>query len=110
MAIFEKMNATVANKDAGAYLGLYGDDAVFVRHRTGSEMDKGQFAELIRRMMADDKTQMGERRRIHENDDMLVVHSINDYPDGTREAALMAMTVKDGKIRRVETGATPLQK
>ena len=110
MAIYETMNAAVANRDAEAYLDLYGDDAVFVRHQTGSEMDKGQFAELIRKMMADDKTQMGHRRRIYENDDILVVHSINDYPDGTREAVLMAMTVKDGKIRRVETGATPLQK
>ncbi len=39
-----------------------------------------------------------------------VVHSVNDYPDDTREAVLMACTVKDGKIRRVETGATPLEK
>ena len=110
MAIFETMNAAVAKEDADAYLDLYGDDAVFVRHQTGTEMDKGQFAELIRKMMASDATQMGARRCIYENDDILVVHSINDYPDGSREAVLMAMTVKDGKIRRVETGATPLGK
>ena len=38
------------------------------------------------------------------------MHSINDYPDGTREAVLMALSVDDGKISRVETGATSLQK
>ena len=47
---------------------------------------------------------------IYENGDILVVHSINDYPDGSREAVLMACTKKDGKIARVETGATLLQK
>jgi len=53
---------------------------------------------------------MGTRRLIYENDDILVVHSINDYPDGSREALLMALSLKDGKISRVETGATPLKK
>ncbi len=110
MAIFEKMHAAIENRDVDAYLALYGDDAVFVRHQTGAEMDKPHFADMIRKMMASDKTVMGARRRIYENDDILVVHSINDYPDGTREAVLMALTVKDGKIRRVETGATPLKK
>ncbi|MEX5729906.1 uncharacterized protein Ga0609869_003259 [Rhodovulum iodosum] len=110
MAIFEKMHAAVANNDAEAYLDLYGDDAVFVRHQTGATMGKPQFAEMIRKMMASDKMNMGDRRCIYENDDILVVHSINDYPDGTREAVLMAMTLKDGKIDRVETGATPLSK
>ena len=53
---------------------------------------------------------MGSQRCIYENEDILVVHSVNDYPDGTREAVLAAYTLKDGKITRLETGATPLQK
>ena len=110
MAIFERMNKALANQDADAYLELYADDAVFVRHQSGTTMEKPQFSELIRKMMASDKTAMGARRKIYENDDILVVHGINDYPDGTREAVLMALSVEDGKISRVETGATPLQK
>lgn len=110
MAIFDRMNEALADQDADAYLDLYADDAVFVRHQSGTTMDKPQFSELIRKMMASEKTAMGARRKIYENDDILVVHGINDYPDGTREAVLMALSVKDGKISRVETGATPLQK
>ena len=53
---------------------------------------------------------MGSRRRIYENDDILVMHSINDYPDGTREAVLMTCSLKDGKISSTETGATLLPK
>jgi uncharacterized protein (TIGR02246 family) len=110
MAIFEKMNGAVQNRDADAYLALYSDDAVFVRHQSGTEMSKSQFGEMIQKMMKSDVTDMGERRCIYENDDILVMHSVNDYPDGSREAVLMACTKKNGKINRVETGATPLSK
>jgi len=110
MSVFEKMHAAVEANDPDAYLALYGDDAVFVRHQSGKEMAKPEFDALIRKMMASDDMKMGERRCIYENDDILVVHSINDYPDGSREAVLMAMALKDGKIVRVETGATPLAK
>jgi uncharacterized protein (TIGR02246 family) len=110
MAIFETMNAAAASKDADAYLALYGDDAVFVRHQSGSEMGKADFSAMIRRMWASDRTTMGARRCLYENDDILVTHSVNDYPDGSREAVLMAFLKKDGKIVRVETGATPLEK
>lgn len=110
MAIFEKMNAAIGNRDAEAYLSLYADDAVFVRHQTGTTMDKSELGDLIRKMLASDKTDMGERRCIYENDDILVVHSINDYPDGSREAVLMSCLKSGGKITRVETGATPLSK
>lgn len=110
MAIFDKMNTAVQNRDADAYLSLYDDDAVFVRHQSGTEVKKPQFADMIRKMMSSDDTDMGARRCIYENDDILVMHSINDYPDNSREAVLMACTKTGGKISRVETGATPLQK
>lgn len=110
MAIFDKMNEAVSGRDADAYLALYDDDAVFVRHQSGAKMSKAEFSEMIHKMMASGQMNMGERRCIYENDDILVVHSINDYPDGTREAVLMACSKKNGKISRVETGATPLTK
>ncbi len=110
MAIIDRMQAALRDRDAEAYLALYDDGAVFVRHQSGTEMSKAQFAELIRRMMASDAMTMGERRLIYENDDILVTHAVNDYPDGSREAVLMAMTLKDGRVVRVETGATPLDR
>ena len=90
MAVFDNMDKAMRNLDAEAYLALYSDDAVFVRHQSGETMEKSQFAEMIEKMMASDDTDMGSRRLIYENDDILVAHSINDYPDGTREAVLMA--------------------
>lgn len=110
MSVFNKMHAAIANSDVDGYIGLYADDAVFVRHQSGQTMDKASFEALIRKMFASPDMTMGERRCLYENDDILVVHSINDYPDGSREAVLMACMLKDGKITRVETGATPLEK
>lgn len=74
MAICERMNKALAGRNAEAYLDLYADDAVFVRHQGGTTMDKLQFSDLIRKMMASDKTAMGARRKIYENEDILVVH------------------------------------
>ena len=110
MAVFDRINKALADNNVQAYLDLYADDAIFVRHQSGTTMDKSRFAEMIRKMMASDKTAMGARRKIYENEDILVVHGINDYPDGSREAVLMALSIKDGRINRIETGATPLLK
>jgi ketosteroid isomerase-like protein len=110
VAIFEELNAAIQNRDAEAYTALYSDDAVFVRHQSGTEMNKAEFSDLIKRMVASEETDMGVRRCIYENEDILVMHSINDYPDGTREAVLMSCLKTVGRISRVETGATPLQK
>ena len=45
----------------------------------------------------------------YENDEVLVVHNIISFPDGSKEAALACHTKKDGKIISTETGATPLK-
>ena len=108
MSVFEKLSTAFENRDADAYNNLMADDCVFVRHQTGTTMNKAEIGEMLKRMMGSGGT-MGSRRCIYENDDILVVHSVNDYPDGTREAVLAAYTLKDGKITRLETGATPLQ-
>ena len=71
VAIFEELNAAIQNRDADAYNALYSDDAVFVRHQSGTEMNKAEFSDLIKRMMASDETDMGVRRCIYENDDIL---------------------------------------
>jgi len=49
-----------------------------------------------------------DSRCIYENEDVLVEHSVMDFPDGTTEAVMGVHTIKDGLIIRTETGATPL--
>ena len=109
MSVFEKLEAATRNRDAQGYIDLMADDCVFVRHQTGTTMNKAQVSEMLRNMMKPGGADMGTRRCIYENDDIHVVHSVNDYPDGSREAVLGAYSLRDGKIVRLETGATPLK-
>ena len=109
MSIFDKLQTARENRDIGAYADMMAEDCVFVRHQSGTEMRKPEIVEMLNKMMTTGGD-FGETRLVYENDDILVVHSINDYPDGSREAVLAAYTLKGGKISRLETGATPLAK
>jgi hypothetical protein len=108
MTMSEKIRKASEDRDAEAYIELLADGCVFVRHQTGREMTRNEIAEMLRRMLAPGGATFGPPRCLYENDDILVVHSINDYPDGTREAVMSVFSLKDGKITRLETGATPL--
>lgn len=108
MSLFKQLEQATTNRDANAFIDLMSDDCVFVRHQSGTTLDKSEISELMHKMMAEGGMQMNDRRLIYENDDILVVHSVIDYPDQTKEAVLSAYSVKDGKITKLETGATPL--
>jgi len=58
--------------------------------------------------MANDKFIQDSSLCVYENADILVQHSFMSYPDDTKEAVMMVAMLKDGKITRMETGATPL--
>ena len=45
---------------------------------------------------------------LNENDDIIVSHSFMSYPDDSREAVMLVAMLKDGKVIRMETGATSL--
>ncbi|EET47017.1 hypothetical protein TR2A62_0883 [Thalassobium sp. R2A62] len=60
-------------------------------------------------MMQSDALQFHDQRCLYENDEIMVEHSVMKFPDGTSEAVMVVNHIKDGKIIRVETGATPLK-
>ena len=60
-------------------------------------------------MMANTDVVINDPRCIYENDEIMVEHSVMDFPDGTREAVMAVHTIKDGRIIRTETGATLVQ-
>ncbi len=39
----------------------------------------------------------------------MIEHFFMKFPDGTSEAVLVVNHLKDGKVLRVETGATPIK-
>ncbi len=110
MSIYGKLEAAMQDRDADAFIGLLADDFTFVRHQTGTTMDKAAMAEMIRKMSGSSGLAVHDQRCLYENGDILVEHSVMDFPDGSREAVMAVHTLRDGKIVRTETGATPLSR
>ena len=72
-------------------------------------MDKEKSMEMFSFLMTSDDFVTHESRCLYENDEVMVTHAIMGFPDGTREAVLAFHQLKDGKIIRMETGATLLK-
>ena len=110
MSVFEKWSTAAANRDAAAMSGCLHAEYTFVRHQSGTTMSKAEMIEMFEGFSKSDAVVEHSRRCIYENDDILVIHSVVDFPDDTREAILSAYVKQDGKIIRGETGATLLAK
>ena len=110
MSMYEKWSAGLDNRDADALIALLHDDYAFVRHQSGSTMDKAAMSEMLRAFMSSDSVVIHSRRCLYENDEVLVEHQVMDFPDGSREAIIGFNRLKDGLIIHSETGATPIDK
>ena len=106
MSIFDKIQNAISNNDAQAFLALFDDDFEFVRHQTGTSMNKADMAAMISEMMSNGVFKFDSHRCLYENDDIMVEHYVMDFPDGTRGSIIGVNTLRDGKVTRLETGAT----
>ena len=106
MALFDKMMAAFDSRDSNALLDCYHADYEFVRHQTNTTLSRAEWQPIMEGMMQSDQWKMLSSTCLYENDDILVVHSLMSFPDGTREAVMAVHMKKDGKAIRTETGAT----
>ena len=108
MSLYAKIKAAQDAKDVEGYLACLHDDFVFVRHQSGTELTKAEWMPTVTAMMESSSLEFNKQRCLYENSEIMVEHSFMKFPDGTAEAVLVVNHIKDGKIIRVETGATPL--
>jgi ketosteroid isomerase-like protein len=106
--LYKALQTAMDNKDIDAYAELLHQDFVFVRHQSGTEVNKEDWMSTARIMMASEDLTFERSRCLYENDDILIMHDFMTFPDGTKEAVMAVNMLKDGKIIRIETGATPL--
>ncbi|MBF93123.1 MAG: hypothetical protein CMB78_05050 [Euryarchaeota archaeon] len=109
MGIYEILRRSAEKKDASEYIAVLDEDYEFYRHQTGTTMNKEKISIMLDRMMSNPEVVISQPRCIYENEEILVEHSLMDFPDGSREAVMAVHTIQDGKIIRTETGATLLQ-
>lgn len=107
--LYEKYAEAIDNYDAKAEQALYHDDWEFKFHSSGNIMRKDDMSIEDRQKMLQ-SLKISERRCLYENDEIMVIHFITKFPNGTSDAVMMVNLKKDGLIWRTETGSTPLQK
>ena len=108
MDLHEKLNKCLFDRDVKSYLDLLHDDFTVVFHKSGNSFNKKEWSSMVTGMMENDKFVQESSRLIYENDEILVDHSFMSYPDNSREAVMLVAMIKDGKIIKMETGATLL--
>ena len=106
--IYEKFIDAFDNRDKDAVAALYHPDYTFIRHATNTRLSRADWLPIMHGMMDSDDLKIHDSRCLYENDEVLVMHNVMSFPDGTSEAVLVMHTKKDGMILSTETGATPL--
>jgi hypothetical protein len=109
MSFFEKMKLARENKDHIAFGELLSDGYKFVRHQTGTTMNKQETLAMIEGFFNSDAFNVESHRCVYENDDILVEHMVIAFPDNTKEAVLAAYTKEAGMLVQCETGATKIE-
>lgn len=110
MSIYEKRKKATDEKNADAWIEALHEDFVMVSHQDGTTKTKDEFSEMIRYFISSDDFSTRDDRCLFENDEAMVEHLMIDYPDGTTEAVLTFCTIREGKVVRMETGATLIEK
>ena len=108
MSVYEKWSTAVDNRDADQLIACLHEDFIFVRHQSGTTMNKSEMGEMLRAFMSSDSVVVQSQRCLYENDEVMVEHSVMDFADGSREAILGFNRLKAGLIVHMESGATPV--
>lgn len=109
MSIYKTQETARKNLDIEAYASTLHDDYEFISHMDGMVMNKEKAMEMFSYLMDNDTFVTHEPRCLFENNEAMVTHGVMSFPDGTREAVLAFHKIQDGKVIRMETGATPLE-
>ena len=110
MSVFARWSNGIQNRNADELIACLHDEYTFVRHQSGTTMNKAEMSEMLRGFMSSDSVVVHSQRCLYENDDVLVEQSVMDFADGSREAIIGFNRLQDGLIIHTETGATPVNK
>ena len=106
MKFSEQWLQAFESRDRDALEGLIDDDFAYVRHLSGDEIHKQKMLDIW--SSEGPRPERHDYRVVYENEDILVTHQFMTFPSGDREAVMVVMLLEDGRLVRMETGATPL--
>ena len=106
MKFSEKWKQAFETRDRNALEDLIDDGFAFVRHQSGDDVAKEEMLNIWSSKGA--RPERRNYRVIYENDDIVVSHQFMEFQSGDKEAVMVVMLLKNGKLVRMETGATPM--
>ena len=108
MSIFARWSTGISNRDPEALIACLHEEYSFIRHQSGTQMNRTEMAKMLRAFMTNDAVVVQSQKCLYENEEVMVEHTVMDFADGTREAILSFNRLKNGLIVQTETGATPV--
>ena len=107
--LYDIMARAKADRDIEPFNRCYHDEWEFKFHSSGRIVRRGDNTDeqTLERW---DKFKVENDRCLYENEDILVTHSIVQFPNGSTDAVMMVQMKKDGLLWRTETGSTPMPK
>ena len=106
MSLHKAIKKANDEKDIESLMPLYHEDFEFIRHQSGTTINKSEYRVLISGMWSQTNFKEVMHRCIYENNDILVEHSVTKYQDGSRESLISVKMLENGQVLRQETGAT----
>ncbi len=110
MSIYEKWHEGTLLRDAEALIACLHDEFKFVRHQTGTTMNKSEMAAMLRSFMSDTAVVVQSQSCLYENHEVMIEHTVMDFADGSRESVIVFNRLSEGLIIHTETGATVVQR
>ena len=108
MTIYPEMEAAMRADDARRYAALLHEDFAYVRHKSKDTLNRDEMEALLSKVWAGGNRTIEEMRCLYENDDILVIHTVLSFANGSREGAMIVNSKRDGKVVRTETGVSDL--
>ncbi len=108
MNIYSEMEAAMRSNDAARYAALLHEDFEYVRHKSKDTLNRSQMEALLSKVWAGGNRTIEDMRCLYENDDILVIHTVLSFQNGTREGAMIVNRKEGGKVIRIETGVSNL--
>jgi c-di-GMP-related signal transduction protein len=106
--IFDAWQAAFKERNLDAMFELMSDDFIFEMHSSGKKMDKAGFRIMMENFVKANIGDATKQRCVYENEEIIVSHAFNKFPNGSVDAILTVRKVKDGKVCFMETGSTSI--
>ena len=107
MTLYQRYTEAWGAKNINMPSALCHPNFEMVMHSSGSVASKNEYLERLGPLIQ--KFTPEKRRCLYENEDVMIMHFIMPFSNGTKDAVLYYVQKEDGLMRKIETGSTPIK-